>query len=217
LGQEIQLTDSMPQQGLPAASLETSLQTAMANRADSKRAEALVQSARQSVDSAKAENLPKIDLNADYGDLGPTPANSHGTFTVKGALTIPVFNFNHSKSDQDAAKARLQQRQLEYDDLKGRIEMDVRSSFLDLRSSEDQVKVAQSSLDLAHKELDQAQDRFESGVADNLEVIQAQETVALADETLISSLYSLNVAKAGLARAMGVAEQSIKTYLGGKQ
>jgi outer membrane protein TolC len=70
---------------------------------------------------------------------------------------------------------------------------------------------------LAHKELDQAQDRFESGVANNLEVVQAQEAVALADESLISGLYSLNVAKASLAHAMGVAEPSIKAFLGGKQ
>ena len=59
-------------------------------------------------------------------------------------------------------------------------------------------------------------DRFRAGVAGNLEVVQAQEAVALNDENLITSLYTLNVAKASLARAMGVAEQTIKTFLGGR-
>ena len=57
--------------------------------------------------------------------------------------------------------------------------MEVRAAFLDLQSSSEQVRVAQSSLDLAHQQLDQSQDRFEAGVTGNLEVVQSQEAVAL--------------------------------------
>ena len=61
-----------------------------------------------------------------------------------------------------------------------------------------------------------AQDRFAAGVANGLEGTQAQEAVAGADENYISSLYTLNVAEASLARAMGTAETTIKSIFGGK-
>ena len=92
----------------------------------------------------------------------------------------------------------------------------MRSALLDLNSASDLVKVARSNTDLARETLTEAQDRFTAGVSDNIEVVQAQESVAAADQAYISSLYAFNVAKVQLARAAGIAEQSVRAYLGGK-
>jgi outer membrane protein TolC len=216
-GQQINLTDQMPSTTGPVPDVDSALQAANQNRADIKRAESLVRAADYAIRSARAENYPKLSVAGDYGTIGQTPIQNHGTFSVTGAVTIPIFNNDHSKSDTEAARSRFEQRQLELQDLRQRVEVEVRESFLNLRSSEEQVRVAQSSLDLARQQLDQAEDRFRAGVAGNLEVVQAQETVALADDNVISSLYTLNVAKASLARAMGTAEQMVKTFLGGHQ
>jgi len=216
LGQEINLTDRMPSETGGPPEIEVALSTAFEDRADLKRSESLLRAAQYAIDSARAERLPTIEFAADYGVIGPRPTSSHGTYSMAGRLSVPLFNSNHSQTDLQAASARYEQRRLEAEDLRGRIEMDVRAAFLEMRSSEEQVRVAQSSLDLAHQQLDQAEDRFRAGVAGNLDVVQAQEAIALADENLISSLYTLNVAKASLARAMGIAEQSIKTFFGGK-
>ena len=62
----------------------------------------------------------------------------------------------------------------------------------------------------------QAQDRFAAGVTNNIEVIQAQDALAATNENYISALYSFNFAKLSLARAVGIAEQATKAYLGGK-
>ena len=78
------------------------------------------------------------------------------------------------------------------------------------------MEVARSSVDLAEQTLAQARDRFSAGVTDNLEVVQAQETVASAHENYISSLYAHNLAKIALVRAMGYAEQGVRQYLKGK-
>ena len=88
--------------------------------------------------------------------------------------------------------------------------------MLDLSAANDQVQVARSALDLANQTLVQARDRFTAGVADNLEVIEAQDAVASANENYIGSLYAHNVAKVLLARAIGFAEQGVKQYLEGK-
>jgi outer membrane protein TolC len=88
--------------------------------------------------------------------------------------------------------------------------------LLDLTSSSDLAQVARSQVALAQQTLTQAQDRFAAGVTDNLEVIQAQESVANANENYISSLYALNIAKVTYARAVGNAEQGVEQYLKGK-
>ena len=111
-----------------------------------------------------------------------------------------------------SSRSQVENRKNEFADLKGRIDYEVRTALLDLRASNEQVDVARSNVDLAKQELTQAQDRFSSGVADNLEVVQAQQSVAAADESLIGALYQNNLAKVELARALGLAEEGIRTF-----
>jgi outer membrane protein TolC len=113
------------------------------------------------------------------------------------------------------ADAVVEQRRAQLADLRGRIAAEIRTAFLDLNATGEQVQVARSSVDLAQQQLTQAQDRFASGVANNLEVTQAQEAVATANENYISSLYAYNTAKATLGRAMGGAEETIPSLLQG--
>jgi len=111
----------------------------------------------------------------------------------------------------------LKQARSQLGDLSGRIDYEVRAALLDLNAAADQVEVARSSVDLAEQALAQSQDRFTAGVADNLEVVQAQESVANAHENYIQSLYGHNLAKIELARAIGDAEEGVKRYLKGSQ
>ena len=113
------------------------------------------------------------------------------------------------------ANAMIAQRQSELEDLRARIAYEVRTAFMDLKSSGDRVKVAQSARGLASDELQQAQDRFSAGVVSSIEVVQAQDALATADENYISSLYTYNVAKASLARSLGIAEKAYKQFIGG--
>ena len=111
---------------------------------------------------------------------------------------------------------KLEYRRAQLADLNGKIDSEVRTAFLNLHSSTDLVTVAQSNIDLANQTLTQAQDRFKAGVTNNLEVVQAQQAVAAANQSYIASLYSYNAAKISLAQAIGVAEQSGLAYLGVK-
>jgi len=111
--------------------------------------------------------------------------------------------------------SELRRRQLELDDLRGRVEYDVRTSLLDVRAAAQQLEAAQANVTLAGQELEQARDRFAAGVAGNIEVTQAQESVAIASESYIDALYAHNLAKASLARAVGTAEQSVKAFVEG--
>jgi outer membrane protein TolC len=120
------------------------------------------------------------------------------------------------RADKLQSDSALQQRKAELADLEGQIDDQVRTAFLNLNSSSELVSVAESNIDLANQTQSQAQDRFRAGVADNLEVVQAQESVASANQSYINSLYAYNLAKISLAQAVGVAEQSALKFLGAK-
>jgi outer membrane protein TolC len=102
------------------------------------------------------------------------------------------------------------------EDLRARVRYEVESASLDVKAAQQRVVVAERAMGLAKEELTQAQDRFQAGVASNIDVVQAQESVASATESYISSLFDHNVAKAALARALGVAEASFKKFLRGE-
>lgn len=154
-----------------------------------------------------------MGITADYGDIGITLANSHGTFTFQAAAKVNVFDGERISGDIIQARAALKQRQDELDDLGGQIDYQVRAALFDIQSATDLVTVARSNLDLANQTLEQARDRFTAGVTDNIEVVQAQGSVAIANDNLISALYSHNLAKVELARALGSAEQQLQKFM----
>ena len=215
-GQEFVLTERVPYQALTPLPLETYLQRAYTSRSDYQAAQSQVRAAELSRRAATAGHYPSLDVNANYGDIGVTPSQSNGTWQVNGGLNIPIFAGGKTHSDVLEAEAQLKQARSQLADLRGRIDYEVRASLLDLNSAADQVEVARSSVDLAEQTLTQSEDRFTAGVADNLEVVQAQESVASAHDNYIQSLYAHNLAKIELARAIGDAELGVKRYLKGE-
>jgi outer membrane protein TolC len=215
VAQEYSLAQKIPFTPPPPLAVEEAIEHALRDRPDFAAAQAQVRAAEFSQNAAKSERLPSLGLNGDYGVIGSNLGNSHGTFTVAAALRVPIFQGGRIKGDIQEANATLRLRQAQADDLRGRIEYEVRTAFLDLNSAAEQVRVAQSTLELANQTLAQAQDRFRAGVTNNVEVVQAQEAVANTNEAFITSTLQFNLAKLALARSLGVAERATKEFLGG--
>jgi outer membrane protein TolC len=216
-GQPFELTEKAPFQAMTPLPVEAYLERAYAGRSDYQAALAQVRSAELMRRAASAGRYPSVDLGANLGDTGITPGQSNGTWQVTGGINIPIFSGNRVHSDVLEADSQLKQSHSQLGDLRGKIDYEVRVALLDLNSAAQQVDVARSSVELAEQALTQSQDRFSAGVADNLEVVQAQEAVASAHESYIESLYAHNLAKVELAYAIGDAERGVKDYLKGNQ
>ncbi|HEY6273452.1 MAG TPA: TolC family protein [Terriglobales bacterium] len=216
VSQAFELTDKVPYAPLPEMNLEESLARAYQQRPEYLAAASRVRSAEIEVKAAKGEAMPTVQINGQYGVDGPTPASSAQVYGLSGGVNIPIFQGGRVKADVALAETRLRDTRMQLDDLHNRVELEVRSALLDVRTSNEQVSVAEQSVGLASEQLKEAEDRFRAGASDSLEVVQAQEAVANANETLIQALYQNNVAKLTLAHALGVAEQQTMTFLGGK-
>lgn len=216
-GQTFTLTDTLPEAPAPDISLDEALDRAYKSRPDYQAALERVRAAEATRAAVVGDALPSVQVTADYGGIGLTPGTARGTFAVVGAVTVPIFQGGRVRGRLLQADADLRDRRAEAEDQKAGIYYDVRTAFLDLEASGDQLKVAGEARDLAAQELTAARDRFAAGIASNVEVVQAQEAVALAGEQYISALYSYNVSKAALARGLGVAEDMVRQLLGGSR
>jgi len=214
--QQFELADKSPYEPFAGMSVEDALKRAYETRSDFQAALANVRSAEYSRKAAAAGYLPSFSVSADYGLAGTIPSiATHGVFDARGTLTFPIFQGGRVHGDILEADARLEQSRQQLENLRAQIDADVRTALLNIESGEELVAVARSNIDLADQTLAQSRDRFRAGVTDTVEVVQAQEAVASANDNYISSLYQDNYAKISLARALGLAEEGVKEYFKG--
>lgn len=208
-----QLSDEIPYAPAPELDEQSSLKEAYGQRADLKVAAAQAEAARLTHQAARAERLPSLSLSADYGAIGTNPNQAHGTFSVVGTLSVPIWQGGRTGGDIEQAEAAWEQRRAELEDTRSRVESDIRNTFLDLRAAAQQVEVAQRNVAVSQQSLDLTRQRLTAGVSDNAEVVQAQQSVATAQLDYIDSVFAHNVAKLSLARAVGGAPETFARYL----
>ena len=213
LGQPFALQDQIRPVPFPDMTLDQAVERAYQERGDYKAALLRVEAADANRRAAKGELLPSVRLTADYGGIGLTPGEARATYNLTGGVNVPIFA-GRTKGRIIEAEADLQNRRNELEDLKAGIYYEIRTAMLDMQAGREQFDVATRARDLAGQQLAQARDRFAAGVAGNIEVVQAQEAVALAADQYISALYTSNLAIGNLIRALGIAQDVARQYLG---
>jgi outer membrane protein TolC len=216
LGQQFELADTLPYSDIAPPTIAEALDIAYKTRSDFRSALNSQKAAAQTLSAAKGERYPTVAVNGDYGDIGPTFGNSHGDFTFQAGVRFPLFTGGRIKGDIMQAESALRQRKSEAENVRGQIDQDVRTALLNLNAAKEQVEVAKQNVELANESLARSKDRFTSGVTDSVEVVQAEQALASANDQYITSLYSHNFSKLSLARALGLARTSYNQYLGGK-
>ncbi|MGA8272087.1 MAG: TolC family protein [Candidatus Sulfotelmatobacter sp.] len=215
-GQQFEITTQVPYQELTPPSLDEALQSAYKARPDFQSQANRVRSAELARKAASAERYPSLGAETDYGLSGVNPGSSHGTVDAAATLRIPIFQGGRVHGDVLRADASLTGERERLEDVRVRIDQEVRDAYFDLEASAQEVSVEKSAVTLATQNLEQSRDRFASGVTDNIEVVQAQDALAIANDAYIASLYSHNLAKISLARSTGVAESRFAEYVEGK-
>jgi outer membrane protein TolC len=197
--------------------VEEDVRRAWAQRQDLKAAEAQLRAAEDAHKAAVAERLPSAAINGFYGLQGTNPNQGANVFQASATVSVPVFDGGRIHADTAQADAVVAQRRAELSDARGAVELDVRNAWIDLSVATEQVSTAESNRALALANLQQSQDRFKVGVADSVEVVNSQESLASADHDYVSSLFSRSVASMTLARSMGEAEKDLPDLLRGSK
>jgi outer membrane protein TolC len=212
-GQDIVLVDRLDEMPPAPVALDQALVAAYANRSDWQAAQAEVRAAQESRRSAKAEALPSVELNADYGVIGQSFSGAPATYSYGATVRVPVLQGGKVHGKVLKADADLGIAQARLGDLQSRIDFEVRTSSLDLTAAARRVEVAKEALSVAGQQIEQAKDRFTAGVANNIDVVQAQEALAASHESYIEALYDQSLARAALAHAVGAVEASYHEFV----
>jgi len=215
IGQDFALDPNLPELPTSDLTIESALEQAYRTRPDYQATLERVRAAEATRRAAAGGLLPSVRVNADYGDIGLSPGDAQITYAVSGVVSIPIFQGGRVRGKLLEADADLRQRRAEAEDLKASIYYEVRTAFLDLEATSQQLKVATRARDLAAQQLVQARDRFAAGIASSIEVVQAQEAVAIASEQFISAQYGYDLAKGALLKGIGTGEAILRQLLGG--
>jgi outer membrane protein TolC len=210
---KFELTDQISFTAAPQIAQDDAVRVALGKRADIKAAESQIRAAERTKLAVRGSRMPSLAIAADYGVIGENPSQSHGTFSFTGSLRVPIWQGGRYEGDLEQANAALDQRKAEMDDIKSRVESEVRGAFLDLEAASSQVEVARRNLDVNNETLTLTKQRLDAGITDTVEVSQAEASVASANLDLINSIFAHNLAKLNLARAQGSAADSLAQYL----
>ena len=207
LGSPLTLTDQLRFVEDPLPSIDTAVAQAAHDRREIQVAEEENRASQLELQSARAEHLPSLEVVGDYGSSGITPDRfALPTRRVAVQLNVPIFNGGLTQGRVTAAASRERQTELSLADVRGQVEDGVRLALTTMRTAAVQVRAADESVTLAQRELEMARDRFRAGVADNLEVITAQVSLANARVAQVTALAQHNAARLNLAAALGRAE-----------
>lgn len=215
LGQQFLLDGNLPDLPTSTMTQEEAVARAYQSRPDYQAALARVRAAEATRAGVVGSALPSVRVNADVGEIGLTAGDAKTTYTLVGAVNVPIFTGNRTHGRLLQADADIRARRSEAEDLKASIYYEVQTAYLDLEATAEQLRVATTARDLAAQQLTQTRDRFAAGVASNVEVVQAQEAVALADEQFISAQYGYTLAKGALIRGVGSSEDALRQLVGG--
>ena len=212
-GTSLELAEALRFQPLSHPAAESIVASALLARADYLSLASQRQQLVEQQGASHARYFPKLSLNGNYGGLGRSIAGVQGTYLVQGQIDFTIFDRDRA-GEAEELTSRVKRIDEQIADLHRGIEQDIRAALLNLESTSEQVDVAQQGQDLAQRELQLTQDRFHSGVTNNIEVTTAQDELARAQENYILAVSSYMDAKFALARAAGGAEKNIDQYLG---
>ncbi|MGC1416465.1 MAG: TolC family protein [Candidatus Acidiferrum sp.] len=205
--QAIELADSLSFFDTPQPEVETSIEAALGERQEWKALQAQLKAAGEEKQASQASRLPTLDFKGNWAYLGSSTTTGIPTYNYEAAVSVPLFT--GGRIHAEVVKDDLEVKKLEQqeDDLRNSIALDVKTALINLDSARSQVQVANLGVQLSKEEVDQARDRFKAGVANNIEVIQAQDSLARANDNQIAALYRFNQARADYARSTGQMER----------
>lgn len=203
----LELTDKLQYSAPAPLSLEQAKEMAIKERADYQAQRQREHTAQLSYQSVSMERLPTVAAFADYGAIGGGINDSRATRTVGVSVRIPVFDGGRREARRAESGSQLRVEEIRTRDLRQQLELEVRLAFDSLRSAEAQVQSATEGLDLAQRELEQAERRYKAGVANSLEITDAQTRLTRARETRVNALFAHNLARLDLGTALGAVER----------
>ena len=204
--QTLELADEMSFFETPEFEAARTLEQAFATRPEMKALESRAQMARFEKRAAREARLPKVNLGGSWGYQGLSAPTAIPSYQYQVTVDLPLFAGGRIHAENAKADLELKKVERQKEELRNQIALEVKTALVELEAARHEVDVANLGIKLAQQEVEQARDRFQAGVANNIEVTSAQDALARANDNQINALYRYNQSRADLAHALGQIE-----------
>jgi len=204
LGIRIRLSDSLNffrENKIP--SRDEAFEIARKNRLELQIADKKIRSSGQRLGAAKAELLPKVDVNGSYGLSGLSPSDAPVASQAGIEVKMPLFDGGGVQADIQESASRKRQQEIASNDTERNVEEDVFLAFRRFDIEGEAVVTAEKALSLAQQQLGLSKNRFSTGVSNNIELLTAQAELADARQAYISTLARYHMARVNLYASLG--------------
>ena len=194
----LHLTGSLDSTPTETLSVAEYVEMALNARADFREEDERIKSAKLSESAATLERMPSLEGYANYGVL-----EGEQTHVVGAALRVPLFDGGRIASDEMQAKTLVRQEQIRQKELRSQVELEIRQALAAIATARLRIQVAEEAVGLAEEELGRARRRFEAGITNGVEVMDAQAQLAGARDDRVAALFDSASARIDLAQATG--------------
>jgi outer membrane protein len=204
--QSVELADAVSFFDTPEVNADQTLDRAFQARPELRQILSQEQRAQLELRGATDARLPRVSVGGFWAEQGLNGSTAIPVYSYSANLEVPLFTGGRIQAERTKAELAIRELKQQEQEVRNRIVLDVQTSLVQLGSARSEVDVARLGLDLARQEVEQSRDRFQAGVTNNVEVIQAQDGLARASDNQIAALYRYNQARADLAHSVGQME-----------
>ncbi len=158
------------------------------------------------------QRLPSVELFADWGyDSNEVLDGDEKEAWLLGIrATVPIWEGGRISAERREAQAAVRQNVYASKQLRNEIEREFEFALLDMDSRYEQIEFARDEVRLGMDEVEQARERYREGLADNRELIDAQQNLADAELSHLRAIYLYGLSRLAFARAIGSVERVLE-------
>ncbi|WP_263831822.1 efflux transporter outer membrane subunit [Sulfurospirillum oryzae] len=186
-------------QGIPSSIME--------NRPDIKEALENLKSKNALIGVEKAAYFPTFSLTGSYGqqsdDLGNILKSTANRWSFGPSLSVPIFDFGRIKQRVSISETDLQSSLVSYEQSVKKAYKEVHDALAKENLAKSRLAFQEEELKAYQKVLDLSEKRFNQGVANQLEVLDAQKGVLSSTLNVIATKQVLLTDQAELFKALG--------------
>lgn len=205
---QIEFADQQDFFQTPSLDLSEPLATALLQRPELHSLAESIKAAQSEHKAAVSKSLPTLTFDGFWNEQGETFSTANPGYQYQVNLRVPIFTGGRLSAERKSTALIEKRMEKQLAEERNLVTEQVRDGQVELRAALHQVELGQQEVQLANEEVSLSQGRFQSGVTDNIEVTQAQDSLARANDREIGALFRYNIARAQLARAVGSVEQT---------
>ena len=164
------------------------------------------QMSQSQISVAKSGNKPNLLFFSGYNVVnGFDPMNPEkfvDNYNVGVQLAVPLFDGFATSHKVQQAELQYQQIQLQEQEIKELVRMQVRQAIISLKQAEDKIKTQDENIVLAQEALQVAERQYRDGLVSSIEVLDAQHTLSQSELFKTQAIFNHIMTKVELCRAM---------------